>query len=98
MGFIGGRILDLGCGMVVFAMAVVKVLGGLVLASDIDFVAIDVACVNVIANGLDGQVDCLVAAGFGGGDLCMIGLFDLIFANILKGLLISLVSEIGGNM
>nr|WP_213393952.1 50S ribosomal protein L11 methyltransferase [Yoonia sp.] len=98
MGFTGGRILDLGCGTAVLAMAAAKVLGGPVLASDIDPVAIDVARANVTANGLDGQVDCLVAAGFGGGDPRMTGPFDLIFANILKGPLISLAPEIGGNM
>ena len=95
-GFIGGRILDLGCGTAVLAMAAAKVLGGPVLASDIDPVAVDVARANVTANGLDGQVDCLVAAGFGGDVIT--GPFDLIFANILKGPLISLAPEIAANM
>lgn len=97
MGFSGGRILDLGCGTAVLAMAAAKVLGGPVLASDIDPVAIDVARANVTANGLAGQVDCLVAAGFGGGDPRMMGPFDLIFANILKGPLIALAPEIAAN-
>ena len=95
-GFTGGRMLDLGCGTAVLAMAAAKVLGGPVLASDIDPVAIDVARANVQANGLDGQVDCIVAAGFGGDAIT--GPFDLIFANILKGPLISLAPDIAGNM
>ncbi|WP_322894802.1 MULTISPECIES: 50S ribosomal protein L11 methyltransferase [unclassified Yoonia] len=94
--FTGGRILDLGCGTAVLAMAAAKILGGPVLASDIDPVAVDVARANVQANGLDGQVDCVVAAGFGGDVIT--GPFDLIFANILKGPLISLAPDISANM
>ncbi|WP_322889888.1 MULTISPECIES: 50S ribosomal protein L11 methyltransferase [unclassified Yoonia] len=97
MGFTGGRILDLGCGTAVLAMAAAKVLGGPVLASDIDPTAVEVARANVAANNLNGHVDCLVAAGFGGGDARMAGPFDLIFANILKGPLISLAPEISAN-
>jgi ribosomal protein L11 methyltransferase len=96
-GFTGGRILDLGCGTAVLAMAAAKVLGGPVLASDIDPTAIEVAQANVTANNLDGKVDCAVAAGFGGGGSPVKGPFDLIFANILKGPLISLAPEIGAN-
>lgn len=98
MGFTGGRILDLGCGTAVLAMAAAKVLGGPVLASDIDPTAIEVARANVTANNLDGKVDCLVAAGFAGGDTRMTGPFDLIFANILKGPLVSLAPEISGHV
>jgi ribosomal protein L11 methyltransferase len=83
-GFSGGRILDLGCGTAVLAMAAAKVLGGPVLASDIDPVAVDVARANVVANNLDGKVDCVVAAGFGAGQLRQSAPFDLIFANILN--------------
>jgi len=97
-GFTGGRVLDLGCGTAVLAMAAAKVLGGPVLASDIDPVAVDVARANVTANNLDGQVDCIVAAGFGAGGDRLTGPFDLVFANILKGPLISLAPDIGANM
>ena len=95
-GFKGGRILDLGCGTAVLAMAAAKVLGGPVLASDIDPVAIDVALANVKANDLNGQVDCIVAAGFGGDVIT--GPFDLIFANILKGPLIGLSPDVSAHM
>ncbi|WP_043699560.1 50S ribosomal protein L11 methyltransferase [Yoonia vestfoldensis] len=94
MGFTSGRILDLGCGTAVLAMAAAKVLGGPVLASDIDPVAIDVARANVVANNLNGKVDCVVAAGFNNDDPRMDGAFDLIFANILKGPLVNLAPEI----
>jgi ribosomal protein L11 methyltransferase len=97
-GFTDGRVLDLGCGTAVLAMAAAKVLDGPVLASDIDPVAIDVARANVLANDLAGRVDCLVAAGFGAGEGRIAGPFDLIFANILKGPLISLAPDIAGNL
>lgn len=95
-GFNGGRILDLGCGTAVLAMAAAKVLGGPVLANDIDPVAVDVARANVQANDLNGQVECIVASGFGGDRIS--GPFDLIFANILKGPLISLAPDISANL
>jgi ribosomal protein L11 methyltransferase len=94
-GFSGGRILDVGCGTAVLAMAAAKVLPDLVLASDIDPVAIDVAQANVISNDLGDQVTCFVAPGFEAPDLVNGGPYDLIFANILKGPLIGLAPDMG---
>ncbi|WP_333714077.1 50S ribosomal protein L11 methyltransferase [Yoonia sp.] len=93
-GFSGGRILDLGCGTAVLAMAAAKVVQGAIIASDIDPVAIEVAQANVIANGLAGRVNCVVAAGLAAPALQDEGPYDLIFANILKGPLVSLAPEI----
>ena len=56
-GFAGGQIADVGCGTAVLAMAAAKVLPGVILASDIDPVAVDVAAANVAAFGLAGRVD-----------------------------------------
>jgi ribosomal protein L11 methyltransferase len=49
--------------------------------------------VNVRANNLQGQVDCVVAAGFDTPVLAAAAPFDLIFANILKGPLIGLCPD-----
>lgn len=81
---------DIGCGTAVLAMAAAKVWPRNVLASDIDEVAVDVALANVRANGLDGRVTCVEAAGFDHPDLGGEEQFDLVFANILKGPLIDL--------
>ncbi len=96
-GFEGKKVADIGCGTAVLAMAAAHVLPGQVLASDIDPVAIDVAQANVAANGLDGRVNCVVAAGFDTPALSDAGPFDLIFANILKGPLVGLAPEMAAH-
>ena len=90
-GFRPMTVADIGCGTAVLAMAAASVLpGALVIASDIDQVAVDVARANVAVNGLVGRVECLEAAGFAHPRLAAAAPFDLIFANILKGPLIEL--------
>lgn len=92
-GFVADRVLDIGCGTAVLAMAAAHVFAGSVIASDIDEVAVDVARANVSANALDGRVRCVTAAGFDHADLAGPDRFDLIFANILKGPLIDLAPQ-----
>jgi ribosomal protein L11 methyltransferase len=95
-GFEGQRVVDIGCGTAVLAMAAARIWPAPVLASDIDEVAVEVARSNVAANGLDGRVTCVEAAGFDHPALQSAGPFDLIFANILKGPLIALAPELAG--
>ena len=97
-GFAGERIADVGCGTAVLAMAAAKVLTATIVASDIDPVAVDVAAANVLANGLAGRVNCVVAAGFDAPELAASAPYDLVFANILKGPLIGLAPEMGRNV
>jgi len=90
-GFSPTRVADIGCGTAVLAMAAARVLpDALVIASDIDEVAVDVAKANVAINGLQGRLECLEAAGFDHPRLAAVAPFDLVFANILKGPLIEL--------
>lgn len=96
-GFAGEKILDVGCGTAVLAMAAAKVLPNSVMASDIDPVAVEVAQANVISNGLQDRVNCVVAAGFSAPELKNNGPYDLIFANILKAPLIGLAPDIAAN-
>ena len=85
------KVADIGCGTAVLAMAAAAVLpDALVIASDIDQVAVDVAVANVAINALQGRVACVEAAGFANPRLAAAAPFDLIFANILKGPLIEL--------
>lgn len=92
-GFIGERVVDIGCGTAVLGMAAAKIWPNPVLASDIDEVAVDVARANVTANGLEGRVNCVEAAGFDAPELRTAAPFDLVFANILKGPLIGLAPD-----
>ncbi|MEO8241314.1 MAG: 50S ribosomal protein L11 methyltransferase [bacterium] len=90
-GFRPARIADIGCGTAVLAMAAAAVLpDALVIASDIDEVAVDVAEANVSINQLDGRIETMEAAGFAHPRLAAAAPFDLVFANILKGPLIEL--------
>lgn len=90
-GFRPAKVADIGAGTAVLAMAAAKMLpGALVIASDIDPVAVDVAKANVAINGLEGRVECIEAAGFDHRRLKAAAPYDLIFANILKGPLIGL--------
>ncbi|MEM1352974.1 MAG: 50S ribosomal protein L11 methyltransferase, partial [Pseudomonadota bacterium] len=87
------RVADIGCGTAVLAMAAARVWPQVVMASDVDPVAVDVARSNAAANGLADQIHCIEAAGFDHPDLRASSPFDLVFANILKGPLISLAPD-----
>ncbi len=94
-GFRPARVADIGCGTAVLAMAAAKVLPeAVILASDIDPVAVEVARVNLAVNGLEGRVECLEAAGLAHRRLAAAGPFDLVFANILKGPLVELAPDL----
>lgn len=92
------RVADIGCGTAVLAMAAARVLPGVVLASDIDPVAVETAQANVLANGLAGRVECVMAEGFGHPLLHDAGPYDLVFANILKQPLIELAPDMARHL
>ncbi|SFK86311.1 [LSU ribosomal protein L11P]-lysine N-methyltransferase [Loktanella salsilacus] len=92
-GFVPQNAVDIGCGTAVLAMAAAHISPNVVLASDIDPTAVEVAAANVAANNLTGRVDCLIAAGFDAPALAKAAPFDLVFANILKGPLIAIAEE-----
>ena len=85
------RVADIGCGTAVLAMAAASVWDAEVVASDVDPVAVDVARVNLDANGLANRIESFEATGFD--DPRLEGPFDLVLANILKGPLIDLAHE-----
>ncbi|WP_071797589.1 50S ribosomal protein L11 methyltransferase [Natronohydrobacter thiooxidans] len=92
-GFRGSRVVDIGCGTAVLAMAAARIWPEPVLASDIDAVAVEVADANIAANDLQGRVRCLEATGFDHPELQAAAPYDLIFANILMGPLIVLAPD-----
>ena len=97
-GFTGQNVADIGCGTAVLAMAAARIFPNPVLASDIDEVAVEVAEANARANGLEGRVICLEAAGFDAPQLADAAPFDLVFANILKGPLIMLAPDMAAHL
>jgi ribosomal protein L11 methyltransferase len=97
-GFSPKAVADIGCGTAVLAMGAARIWDVRILASDIDEVAVEVALANARANGLEGRIECLEAAGFGHPVLTEAAPFDLIFANILKGPLVALAPEIAANL
>ena len=92
------NVLDLGCGTAVLAMSAARMGAASVLASDIDPVAVEVALVNVKANGLEGRVGCVESIGFDSPVVQAGAPFDLIFANILKGPLIELAPDMAAHL
>ena len=97
-GFKATRIADIGCGTAVLGMGAARLWQVTVLASDIDPVAVDTAAANVIANGLDGRVVCIEAAGFDHPTLEQAAPYDLVLANILKQPLIDLAGDMARNV
>ena len=98
-GFRPAKVADIGCGTAVLAMAAAAVLpGALVIASDIDEVAVDVAEANVAINHMEGRIECMEAAGFAHPRLAEAAPYDLVFANILKGPLVELAPDMARNV
>src|ERR1700761_7014823 len=77
------RVLDLGTGTGVLAIAAAKALHRTVLASDIDAPSVKVARDNARLNGAGDRVQVIRATGFAAPDFAARGPFDLVLANIL---------------
>jgi ribosomal protein L11 methyltransferase len=77
------RVLDLGTGTGVLAIAAAKVLHRPILASDIDPASVKVAHDNARLNGVGPLARVIGATGFAAADFALAGPFDLVLANIL---------------
>ena len=77
------RVLDLGTGTGVLAIAAAKALHRKVLASDIDPLSVRVARDNARLNGTGNLVETIRATGFSAPQFAKQGPFDLVLANIL---------------
>jgi ribosomal protein L11 methyltransferase len=77
------RVLDLGTGTGVLAIAAAKALRIKVLASDIDPLSVRVAADNARLNGAGDLVETIRATGFSAPQFADRGPFDLVLANIL---------------
>ena len=77
------RLLDLGTGTGVLAIAAAKALRRTVLASDIDVPSVRLARENARLNATGNFVHVIRAAGFSAPEFAALGPFDLVLANIL---------------
>ena len=93
-GFKAKNVIDVGCGTAVLAMAAARIFSANVIASDIDSVAHSVAKMNILANGLDRNIQCFQASGFAHEQIKTKNPFDLIFANILLAPLLAIATDI----
>ena len=85
------RVLDLGCGSGVLAIAVARANPhARILATDLDAQSVKVAAENMRLNGVGRRIGALCADGFGAPAIRRFKPFDLIIANILAGPLIEL--------
>ncbi len=91
------RILDLGCGSGILAMAAAKLLGCAVLATDLDRWSVRVARENAAANGLRRRVQCRVATGWQP-PARRHAPYDLVFANILARPLCAMAGSLSANL
>lgn len=77
------NMLDLGCGAGVLAIALAKLTGRTITASDIDPISVDVTRENARFNATPNQINAITAKGFDHPTLRAQAPFDLIVANIL---------------
>ena len=91
------RILDLGCGSGILAMAAARLLRRPVLATDIDGWSVRVARQNAIANGLRNRMTCRLAAGWQPATRAGVP-YDLVFANILARPLCAMATELATHL
>ena len=90
----GQRVLDLGAGSGVLALAWARASRQPVLGSDIDPATVGVAAVNARRNGVGHLTHFVPAAGIGHKAIRTGGRNDIVFANILSGHLINLAPSI----
>jgi len=90
------RVLDLGCGSGILAIAAAKLWGIAVTASDSDPVAVRTARENAVINGIGRRLTGVVSRGFASARLS--GPYDLILANILARPLTRLARPMAGHL
>lgn len=89
-----GRVLDVGCGTGVLAIAAARALRRAVTASDIDPEAVAVTLANARNNGAASFVSGIAAPGLRHWRIADLAPYDLIFANILARPLIALAGDL----
>lgn len=88
------RVLDMGTGTGILAIAAAKTWGCRVIACDIDHHSVLVARENARLNGVAGLIRCLTSDGYAAAAIRRGGPYDLIFANILARPLVGMAAEL----
>ncbi len=89
-----GRVLDMGCGSGILAMAAARLWPCRVLASDIHAESVRVAAENAALNGVAGQVTAICSDGYRDPRVAAAAPYDLIFSNILARPLIAFAPDL----
>ncbi len=89
------RMIDIGTGTGVLAIALAKRLEAVILATDIDPIAVTTTIENAIENGVGDQIDAIEATGLDHDEILARAPYDLVVANILAGPLTELAQGIG---
>lgn len=92
------RAIDLGCGSGILAIALAKLTGRTVLASDNDSVAVRIAQENAAVNGVAGLIEAVEAEGFDHPEIGAGAPYDMIVANILAQPLIALAGDVARHL
>ncbi|MGI9420549.1 MAG: 50S ribosomal protein L11 methyltransferase [Geminicoccaceae bacterium] len=92
------RVLDMGCGAGLLAIAAAKCWPAFVLAVDNDPVAVAVAGENATKNGVACHVRTLVSEGYADPRIRMRGPYDLILANILADPLCEMAKDLSHHL
>lgn len=87
--------IDIGTGTGVLAIALAKRLGGKILATDIDPIAVTTTIENAQENGVGDNIDTIEATGLDHPEIAARAPYDLIVANILAGPLTELAPGMG---
>ncbi|AVF04844.1 MULTISPECIES: 50S ribosomal protein L11 methyltransferase [Devosia] len=89
------RMIDIGTGTGVLAIALAKRLEAVILATDIDPIAVTTTIDNAVENGVGEQIDAIEAAGLDHDEITARAPYDLVVANILAGPLTELAPGVG---
>jgi ribosomal protein L11 methyltransferase len=89
------RMIDIGTGTGVLAIALAKRLEAVILATDIDAIAVTTTIDNAVENGVGEQIDAIEATGLDHDEITARAPYDLVVANILAGPLTELAPGVG---
>ena len=87
--------IDIGTGTGVLAIALAKRLEAVILATDIDPIAVTTTIDNAVENGVGEQIDAIEATGLDHDEITTRAPYDLVVANILAGPLTELAPGVG---
>ncbi len=89
------RMIDIGTGTGVLAIALAKRVDAKILATDIDPIAVTTTIENARDNGVGEQIDAIEATGLDHPEIAARAPYDLVVANILAGPLTELAQGVG---